>query len=99
MPLQQVTFYIDNNDPTVSRLMVRQPGGTPQVYAENIADFQVTYRMKNGMVFDAPINVEDIREILLSLTGESADSRFDTDANRKNSREFTTSVFLRNVGN
>jgi prepilin-type N-terminal cleavage/methylation domain-containing protein len=99
VPLQQVTFYIDKSDPTVSRLMVRQPGGAPQVYAESISDFQVTYRMKNGMVLDAPINVEDIREIHLSLIGQSEDSRFDTDANRKNTREFTTSVFLRNVGN
>lgn len=99
VPLQQVTFFIDKNDPTVSRLMVRQPGGAPQVYAENIDDFQVTYRMKNGLVLDAPINVEDIREIQLSLTGESSDSRYDTYANQKNAREFTTSVFLRNVGN
>ncbi|MEK7774642.1 MAG: prepilin-type N-terminal cleavage/methylation domain-containing protein [Candidatus Zixiibacteriota bacterium] len=98
VPLQQVTYFVDKSDAASPKLMLLQRGGVAQVFAENIIDLQVTYRMKNGYILDAPINVEDVREILISLSGQSTDAQFDTKVNRKNARVFQTAVYLRNIG-
>ncbi|HOD66522.1 MAG TPA: hypothetical protein PKW75_00070 [candidate division Zixibacteria bacterium] len=101
---RQVTFYVDTTtDPQHPALTVKVPGQTPQVFAENVEDLQLQYRMKNGLVVDVPVVVSDVREVLISITARSnrpdhemAEVTGHSDAYRR--RTFTTSVFLRNVG-
>ncbi len=103
LSMTKVKFYLDNTtDPDRPKLMLLLPGQPPQVFAEDIEDLQFRYRMKNGMVLDEPVVTDDIREVLISLTARSRGSDPDLaeaqgdDGFRR--REFTTAVFLRNVG-
>jgi len=107
LAMSQIKFYIDNTtDPDHPNLMMEIPGRAPQVFAENIEDLQFRYRMKNGIITDQPVLVDDIREVLIEITARSdhPDYRL-ASANPSNDpddyyrrRTFATSVFLRNVG-
>jgi len=103
LSMTKVKFYLDTTtDPDRPKLMLELPGRPPQVFAEDIEDLEFRYRMKNGMVLDEPVITDDIREVLISLTARSRGSDADLveaqgdDGYRR--REFTTAVFLRNVG-
>ncbi len=103
MSVNQVKFYVDaTTSPEHPSLMLEVPGLAPQVFATDVEDLQFRYRMKNGMIVDAPVVVDDIREVIISLTARSANEDPNIaeignhgDAYRR--RTFTTSVFLRNV--
>ncbi len=100
LSMNEIKFFVDaTTDTDHPMLMVQLPGSTPQPYAENISDMQFQYRLKNGVLSDEPVLVDDIREVLISVTGRSntADAdRAQDDGFRL--RTFATSVFLRNVG-
>jgi hypothetical protein len=78
--------------------MISIPGESPHVFAENISDLQFHYRLKNGVIVDVPVLTSDVREVLISVTGQSRypDSESDDDARR--TRTYTSSVNLRNLG-
>jgi hypothetical protein len=95
LAITQVKYYIDNSDTTHPNLMVQRVGGTPQVYAENISDLQFRYRLKNGMIVNEPILAEDIREVLISVTGRSRIPDPDTEERRH--RTYESSVNVRNI--
>lgn len=96
--LEQVKFYIDSSDIDHPNLMVLRPGQAPQVFAENITDLQFRYRLKNGMVVDAPTVISNIREVMISVTGRSNDPDYDLEGvDRLKSRTFSSSVYLRNL--
>lgn len=99
----QVKFYVDyTTNPDHPYLMIEMPGQTPQIFADNITDMQFQYRMKNGVLLDSIIVPDDVREVLISLTGSSVNQDLDIedfgqgDGFRR--RTFATSVYLRNVG-
>jgi hypothetical protein len=98
--LTWIKFYVDTlTDPNTPCLMVERPGSGPQVFAENISDLQFQYRMKNGVVFDEPPSIDDVREILISVTGHSGRADYDIPSgDTLRYRTFNTSVFLRNIG-
>ena len=97
--LQQVKFYIDNTtDPTHPNLMLELPGQAPQVYAENISDLEFRYRLKNGTIVDAPILVDDVREVLLTITARSRTPDTEDTDDPYRSRTYTSSVNIRNLG-
>jgi len=103
MAMTQAKFYVDTTtNPNNPTLMVQLVGRQPQIYADNITDLQFRYRMKNGMVLDAPPVADDIREVLISITGRTENPDYDEEAQGVNDpyryRTFSTSVFLRNVG-
>lgn len=97
--LQQVKFYIDNTtDPAHPNLMLVLPGQAPQVYAENISDLEFRYRLKNGTVVDYPILVDDVREVLMSITARSRTPDTEDTDDPYRSRTYTSSVNIRNLG-
>ena len=103
MAVSQVKFYVDETtDPGNPTLMIDVPGRTPQIYADKIVDLQFQYRMKNGMVLDTIPIPDDVREVLVTLTGRSEHEDVDMDdfgeGDAFRRRTFATSVFLRNVG-
>lgn len=104
LAMHQVKFFVDNTtDPEHPSLMVLAPGmTTAQIYAENITDIQFQYRMKNGSIVDEPVVSDNIREIIISVTGRSdqpADwDKADNDPDRYRWRTYTSSVNVRNLG-
>jgi hypothetical protein len=97
--LDMAKFFIDNTtDPTHPNLMVQRPGQTPQVFAEDITDLQFRYRMKNGMIVDQPALVDNIREVMISVTGRSGEPDYESEGQgRYRSRTFSSAVYLRNI--
>ena len=104
LAMSQVKFFIDNTtDPNHPCLMIQIPGmPTPQVYAENITDLQFQYRMKNGAILDTPVLADNIREVMISITGRSDKpinwKRQDGDEDQFRWRTYTSSVNVRNLG-
>jgi type II secretory pathway pseudopilin PulG len=102
--LNSVKFFIDETtDPDYPTLMVQSMGQGPQIYADNIIDLQFQYRMKNGVLLDSLVLSDDLREVLISVTGRSLNEDIDFDNfgvtdDSYRYRTFGTSVFLRNVG-
>lgn len=99
LALTQLKFFIDTTtDPNHPNLMVQLMGQPPQVYAEDIIDLQFRYCMKNGAVVDVPTIVDNVREVLISVTGRSRSPNPDNPSDPYRSRTFATSVYLRNLG-
>ena len=99
--INQVKFYVDNTtDPDHPALMLKIPGQTAQIYADNIADLQFEYRMKNDSIVDVPALAANVREVLIEITGRSErpDSERGTEGeDYYRSRTFASSVNLRNL--
>ncbi len=102
--MNSVKFFLDNTtNPDNPTLMMQLMGQAPQIYADNIIDLQFQYRMKNGTLLDSVILADDLREVLISVTGRSLNEDVDFDNfgvtdDSYRYRTFNTSVFLRNVG-
>ncbi len=94
----QIKFFLDTTDSDHPNLMIQMAGQNPQVYAENINDLQFRYRMKNNQIVDETVMADDIREVLISVSGRSREPDPELDENPYRARTFATSVFLRNVG-
>jgi prepilin-type N-terminal cleavage/methylation domain-containing protein len=102
LAVDQVKFFVDNTtDPASPNLMVQRIGGTPQIYAENVADLQFQYRLANNTVVDVPASVSDVREVIITVTAQGM--RIDPDYDggdvspRIYTRTFTSSVNIRNI--
>jgi len=103
LTITSVKFFVDNTtDPDNPMLMIQLVGQQPQIYADNITDLQFQYRMKNGTLMDTIIVADDVREVLMTVTGRSENEDVDfTDLGHGDAyryRSFNTSVYLRNVG-
>ena len=97
MSITQIKFYVDRSDTAHPKLMMSPMNGTPQIYADDISNLQLTYKLKNGTVVDVPANYQDILEVLISITGRSDTPDPDRPAGSQyRSRTYTTSVTLRN---
>ncbi|UCC44778.1 MAG: prepilin-type N-terminal cleavage/methylation domain-containing protein [Candidatus Zixiibacteriota bacterium] len=98
LAVDQVKFYIDDlTDPEHPCLMVQPIGMPPQVYAEDIVDLQFQYHLTNGMVVDEPVLVEDIREVIISVTARSKKPNTENKDEPYRTRTFSSSVNLRNI--
>ena len=96
--MQQVKFYIDNTtDSTHPVLMLKRPGREAEIYADNICDLEFEYRLKNDSVYSSPVVLDNIREVLISVTGRSNMPDLENEDNPYRERTFTTSVYLRNI--
>ncbi len=96
MAIDRVKFYIDYTDSLHPNLMVKVGTYAPQVYAENMIDLQFVYTLKNGMAVDAPVMVNDVRQVAVAVTGRT--SRPDTDMSEQpyRFRDYQSNVNLRN---
>jgi len=102
--IHQLKFFVDNTtDPDHPALMMQQLGQSPQIFADNITDLQFQYKLDNGTVVDEPVLIDDVREVLISVTGRSQhlDHEAPTDVGDPNSgyrlRTYSSSVNLRNI--
>ena len=91
----RVKFFVDTSDTMHPSLMIQSGGRPPAIYAENVSDLQFQYRMKNGMVVDNPVIIENIREVLISVTARAARADAELDDTFRQ-RTVSTSVNLRN---
>lgn len=100
LALTRVKYYIDNTtDPDHPKLMIQPMGKPPMVYAENISDLQFNYVMKNGATESEPKLTENIREVVIDVTGHSNQPERDENGEEHfRQRSFSTSVYLRNIG-
>ena len=101
LAMTQAKFFIDTSNSNHPNLMIQYMGQAPQVYAMNISDLQFQYRMKNNMLLDNPIIIDDIREVLVSITGRSnsTDTTVQDTSAAYRFPNYATSVHLRNLGN
>jgi len=98
MTMQEVKFYIDSTiNQANPSLMVQNKGQAPIVFADNIVDLQFQYKMKNGMTLDVPPLVDNVREVLITLTGRSKNPNVEDVNNPYKFRTFHTAVSLRNL--
>jgi len=104
LSMNQIKFFVDNTtDPDHPTLMMQQPGQTPQIFADNIIDLQFQYKLDNGTIVDEPVLIDDVREVLISVTGRSRHQDYEapTVADDPNSgfrlRTYSSSVNLRNI--
>jgi len=97
MSLNRYKYYIDYSDSLHPNLMLKLPGQTPQVYAENIEDLQFRYTMKGGAVVNVPPSAADVREIHIELTARSDKPDIDFEQDPYRRRTYATKVNLRNL--
>jgi len=96
--MKEVKFYVDTmTTPSNPTLMVQNRGQAPIIFADNIVDLQFRYKMKNGMTLDEPLLVEDVREVLITITGRSKNPNVEDTNNPYKFRTFNTTVGLRNL--
>ena len=96
----RIKFFVDDTtDPEHPSLMLQLHGYPAQVFAEEINDLQFRYQMKTGDVEDEPILVQNIREVLIEITGQShLLMEVGQDNGSLHEQSYSTSVYLRNVG-
>ncbi len=100
MTMEQVLFYVDQTTtPDNPLLMIQLPGQAAQIYADNVSDLQFRYRIQSGAVVDNPLLIEDVREVLISVTGrsETPDAEADEDEQYRQ-RTYASAIHLRNIG-
>ncbi len=102
LSMNRVRFYVDNTtDPDHPALMMETLRHGPQIYADNITDLQFRYRLTNGNIVDVPALAEDVREVLISVSGRGNNPDYELSTDEDDyyrSRTYSSSVSLRNVG-
>lgn len=93
--IREVSFYLDRSDTLHPSLMMQEFDGTPEIYADNIEDFQVRYIMSDGDTLDTPTIPTMVRRVLVNLTSRSdrRDTQTEQDYLR---REISFQVSVRN---
>ncbi len=95
--VNRIRFFVDDTaDPDHPSLMMQLQGHEPQVYAEDISDLQFRYLMTTGGIEDAPVLADNIREVLIELTGQSHMLLDGIDGDGR-TKTYSTSVHLRNL--
>ena len=92
-------YYIDKSDSSHPTMIVRTPTNGAQVYADDVADLQFTYRLSNGTIVDVPPLIEDVREVIVAVTGRSHSADPFKAGDKYRYRTYTSSINVRNLGN
>lgn len=95
--MNQFKYYIDNTDPEHPNLMVWTHATGPQIFAENITDFNIRYVLASGAVVDVFPDEEMVREIefVLDARTNMQDDEFESPYR---TRSLDTRVKARNLG-
>lgn len=90
-------FSIDKaTDPNHPRLMVSYNFAAPIIYANDISDLQLLYTLADGTVTSTLANSRLVREVKITVTGQT--QRADVDWNNlRRLRTMTTTVKIRNL--
>ena len=99
LTMEQIRFFVDQtSDVDHPMMMMQLPGQAAQIFADNISDFQLRYRMKNGVISDLPPLIEDVREVEITITGRSESPDPESANERYRLRTYSSAVNLRNAG-
>lgn len=99
LTMDQIRFFVDQSNASNPTLMMQLPGQAPAIFADNVSDLQLRYRLKNGLMSNNPALVEDIREVEITITGIGQRVEPDADGNTQvRTRTYTSAVNLRNAG-
>jgi type II secretory pathway pseudopilin PulG len=84
--IREVHFYLDRSDTLHPALMMQEFAEAPQVYAENIEDFQVRYIMSDGDTLDTPTVPSLVRRVMIDLVSRTGrqDKQSEQDYLRRN---------------
>ncbi|MCP4566721.1 MAG: prepilin-type N-terminal cleavage/methylation domain-containing protein [FCB group bacterium] len=97
MHVETVKFFIDEGDTLHPMLMIQIGSSAPQPYASDIVDLQFTYTLKNGVVLDQPVIVDDIRQIGIRLISRSQTPDVEFTENPYRFETYQSQVYLRNM--
>jgi hypothetical protein len=84
--IREVSFFLDNSDTLHPALMMQEFAEAPQVYAENIEDFQVRYIMSDGDTLETPAIPSLVNRVLINLVSRTGrqDEQAEQDYLRRN---------------
>lgn len=84
--IREVSFFLDRSDTLHPMLMMQEFDDAPQVYAENIEDFQVRYIMSDGDTLDTPTIPTMVSRVLVDLVSRTnrKDTQSEQDYLRRN---------------
>jgi hypothetical protein len=91
-------YYINTADSNHPTLIVSTPANGAQAYADDITDLQFQYRLSNGTIVDVPPLVEDVREVIVSVTGRSHTVDPFKTGDQYRYRTYKSSINVRNLG-
>ncbi len=98
LSLDRIKFYIDGSDTLHPNLMIQVGAYPPQIYAENVTDLEISYRMKNGAVLTSPPVAADVREIAITLTARTDRPEWKFGIDPYRFQTLSSNVYLRNLG-
>jgi len=68
MPMSEARFFVDRSRADGPALMVEPKGKPPLVYARDVSDLQLQYRLKDGTVKNEPVPLKEVKEVMLAIT-------------------------------
>ncbi len=99
LALEQMRFFVDNSDTTHPVLMRQRNGGTPEIYADNIYQFDIQFYLTTNDTVTTltPNDTARILSVVVSAQSNETDI-VQTDLNRDGRRRRTLSseIYLRN---
>lgn len=94
--IDMATFYVDNVTDSLHPKLMYQRFGQPYIYADNIEDLELSYRLAHGVTVDSLVTSSNVREVNIGLIARS--DRVDPARGEDYIRDtFFTSVYLRNM--
>lgn len=99
LKIRRYKYYVDNTtDANHPNLMMQVDSQAAQVFAENITNMNITYKLSSGAIVDVPVVADMIREVIITVNArtDKADSEFS--ARQYRTRALSTRVKVRNLG-
>lgn len=97
--LQEARFYLDAADTALPLFMRQLNGGTPQVYAEGITDFQCSFLLPNLDTVDVPSANDTIVVINIAIAAQTNEIDIelqDREGDGRRRRSLSTQILVRN---
>jgi Tfp pilus assembly protein PilV len=92
-----VQYYIDRSNAAHPNLICRTPSAGAQVFAEDVSDLQFRFQLNNGTIVDIPPLIEDVRAVIVAVTGRSRSQDPYSGGDHYRYRTYTSSVNVRNL--
>lgn len=97
--IRRYKYYIDNTtDANHPSLMIQVDNQAAQVFAEDITNLNITYKLSSGAIVDIPPVADMIREVLITVSARTDRSDSEFSARNYRARSLSTRVKVRNLG-
>ena len=97
--LEESTYFINSADTATPLFMKISNGGIPQIYAENINDFQLKFTLSDGTIVDTVGITDTVLVINVDLSAHTASVDIelaDRTADGRRHRSLSTDILIRN---